>query len=57
MVVRVSITLDAANRAIPLAISDYAQWHRVFDVIVDGAYYCARAAAHAMIARQGWSYR
>jgi NAD(P)-dependent dehydrogenase (short-subunit alcohol dehydrogenase family) len=35
----------------PFATSDYAQWHRVFDVIVDGAYYCARTAAQAMIAR------
>lgn len=34
---------------IPFATSDYTQWHRVFDVIVDGAYYCARAAAQAMI--------
>jgi NAD(P)-dependent dehydrogenase (short-subunit alcohol dehydrogenase family) len=38
---------------IPFATSDYAQWHRVFDVIVDGAYYCARTAAQAMIARGG----
>jgi NAD(P)-dependent dehydrogenase (short-subunit alcohol dehydrogenase family) len=37
----------------PFVTTDYAAWHRVFDVIVDGAYYCARAAARGMIARGG----
>jgi NAD(P)-dependent dehydrogenase (short-subunit alcohol dehydrogenase family) len=36
---------------VSFATSEYAQWHRVFDVIVDGAYFCARAAAQGMIAR------
>lgn len=49
-----SIDILVNNAAIfapmPFATSSYAQWHRVFDVIVDGAYYCARAAAQGMIA-------
>ncbi len=35
----------------PFPATDHAAWHRVFDVIVDGAFHCARAAARRMIER------